>query len=103
MSTMHEDPDICAEAEEKMKPEIIDFYNSQRCGVDIVNEMIKDYCCQPVSNSWPLVVFTFVVDLAAINARTILAYNCPTSKSHRRVEFLKDLAIQLCKPHLRNR
>ncbi len=91
MSTMHEDPDICPDPEKKQKPKIIDFYNQERCGVDIVNEMIKDHSSQPVANSWPLVVFTFILDLAAVNARTILGYNCPEKKKQRRVDFLKDV------------
>ena len=86
-----------------MKLVLINFYNFQRRGVDIVDKMINDNCCQPEANSWPLVVFTFVIDLAAINARTILGYNVPSAKKQRRVEFLKDLAIQLCEPHIRCR
>ena len=64
-------PNIC-DAPRK-KPMVIDFYNSQRCGVDIIN--IRDYSCQPTCDSWVAVVFKFILDLAAVNAKTILKYN----------------------------
>ena len=35
ISTMHEDPDIADD--EKQKPEVILYYNEQKCGVDMVN------------------------------------------------------------------
>ena len=73
VSTEPGEPGIC-DAPHK-KPMVIDFYNSQRCGVDIINQMLRDYSCQPTCDSWVVVVFTFILDLAAVNARTILKYN----------------------------
>ena len=73
VSAAHDEPDIC-DAPHK-KPIVIDFYNSQRCGVDIINQMLCDYSCQRTCYSWVVVVFTFILDLAAVNARTILKYN----------------------------
>ena len=37
--------------------------------------MLRDYSCQPTCDSWVVVVFTFILDLAAVNARNILKYN----------------------------
>ena len=70
VSTAHGEPDIC-DAPHK-KPMVIDFYNSQRCGVDIINQMLCDYSCQPTCDSWVVVAFIFISDLVAVNARTIL-------------------------------
>ena len=52
----------------KKSPILPDIYNLQHCGVDIVNEMLKDYSSQPVSNGWTIVVCTFILDLPVINA-----------------------------------
>ena len=54
--------------------------------------MLRDYSCQPMCNSWVVVVFTFILDLAAVNARTILKYNKENYIDSRR-DFLKNLAI----------
>ena len=40
----------------KTKPILVDFYNSQSRGADIIKEMLKDYSSQSVSNSWTVVV-----------------------------------------------
>ena len=74
-ATAHEDPDIHPEAHEKEKSIVIDFHNTQRCGVDISNDMIKGYSSQPVSYSWTFAVFIFIIYLAAVNARTVLGYD----------------------------
>ena len=48
--------------------------SSQWCRLDIVNQMLRDYSCQPTSDSWVIVVFTFILDLEAVKARTIVKY-----------------------------
>ena len=53
---------------------IFDSYSSQRWRVDIVNQMLRDYSCQPISDSWVIVVFTFILDLAAVIATAIIKY-----------------------------
>ena len=64
------EPDIFSEAQKKEKPVAFNFYNTERCTVEIVNEMIK------VSSSQP-----FFIDSAAVNARAILGYNSGHHKS----------------------
>ena len=68
VSTAHGEPDIC-DAPHK-KPSMADFYNSQRWGADIINQMLRGYSCQTTCDSWVVVVFTFILDLAAVNGRT---------------------------------
>ena len=100
ISTQHESPDISPNSRNQ-KPEIIEFYNSQRCGVDIVNKMIRDYSCQPICNSWTMVVFTFLLDLGVINSKTILEYN--TGNSITRRDYLRNLATALVLPYMKQR
>ena len=57
VSTAHGEPDTC-DAPHK-KPMVIAFYNSQRCGVDITDQILRDYSCQSTCDSWVVVVFTF--------------------------------------------
>ena len=52
---------------------LVDFYNSQGCGVHIIVPL-NDYSSQLVSNSWTTVVFTFILDQSVINAQTVLNY-----------------------------
>ena len=79
ISTGHEDADI-------LSPILPDIYNLQHCGVDIVNEMLKDYSSQPVSNGWTIVVCTFILDLPVINAQTVLIQNSEPHK-HMSLQF----------------
>ena len=77
------------------------FYNEQRCGVDIMNKMIKELTTQPKTDDWRMAVFTFVIDVACINAQTILRYNL--KKSDERRVYLKNLVHQLVTPWLKTR
>ena len=96
VSTAHGEPDICDALHKK--PTMIDFYSSQRCGVDIINEMFHDYSCRPTCDSWVVVVFTFVLDLAAVNAITILKYN-----KENYINFLKNLGDYLTISYIKDR
>ena len=100
VSAAHGEPDIC-DASHK-KPMVIDFYNCQRCGVDIINQMLCDYSCEPTCDSWVVLAFAFILDLAAVNARTILKYNKENYIDSRR-NFLKHLAAYLTIPYIKNR
>ena len=100
VSTAHGELDICDAAHKK--PVVVDFYNSQRCGVDIVNQMLRDFSCQTTCDNWVVVVFTFILDLAAVNTRTILKYNKENYTDSRR-DFLKKLATYLMIPYITNR
>lgn len=66
LSSMH--PDISVGSDEKQKPETIDFYNSTKYGVDVVDQMTRKYTVKAGSRRWPMQVFYNVLDLAAINA-----------------------------------
>ena len=53
-------------------------------------------------DSWIVVAFTFIFDLAAVNARTILKYNKENYIDSRR-DFLKNLATYLTILYIKNR
>ena len=64
VSTAHVGTDIC----DTIFVMVIDFYNSERCGVDIINQILRHYSYQPLCDSWVVVVFIFILDLAPVNA-----------------------------------
>ena len=53
-------------------------------------------------DSWIVVAFTFIFDLAAVNARTILKYN-KENYIDSRLDFLKNLATYLTILYIKNR
>ena len=78
------------------KPEAVLFYSEQRCGVDIMNKMIRELSTQPKTGDWRMAVFTFVIDIACINTQIILRYKL--KKSDQRRVYLKNLVHQLVTP-----
>ena len=91
ITTAHDQP--ITDGGAKKKPEAVLFYNEQRCEVDIMNKMIRELSTQPKTDDWQICVFTFILDVACINARTILKYNL--KKEDTRRVFLKNLVHQL--------
>ena len=88
--TVHEDPDIFTEAVKK-RPMVIDFFNTESCKGDVANETLKDYSSQPISNSWTVAVFMFIINLAVVNAQTVLKYSASQHKNQPRHEFVRNL------------
>ena len=73
LTISHDQPAV--DTTPKKKPEVILCFNEQRCGVDIVNRMIKDVKSQGNSDNYGKLAFTLVIDLAIVDAQTILKYN----------------------------
>jgi hypothetical protein len=76
-----------------MLPESIQFYNSTKFGVDMVDQMARKYTVKASSRRWPLQIFFNILDLAAINAWIL--YKETTGIQIQRKEFLFQLAEQL--------
>lgn len=70
--------------------------------MNIANQMIHEYSCQCTCDSWVLVVFTFILDLAAVNTRAILKYN-KENYSDSRWDLLRKLATSLTILFIKNR
>jgi hypothetical protein len=81
--------------------EIIDFYNSNKYGVDIVNEMIDQYSYDIVSRRWPLKTFNFLLDIASLNSFVLYKQHLQRSGQNINYDdslhkkFLYNLANQL--------
>ena len=55
----------------KSKPETVNFYNSTKFGVDVVDQMARKYTVNAASRRWPVQFFYNISDLAAINAHIL--------------------------------
>lgn len=104
LSSMHHAKEISNE--DHRKPEIILFYNSTKGGVDIVDQMVRHYSCRVKTRRWPLALFMNCLDIAGVNALLIWLCKEPSwnaTKSHRRRLFLRELGLQLIRPHMERR
>lgn len=84
-STLHHDDAIVEASGEKCLPEIIDFYNSTKGGVDTLDELSSNYTVSRNSRRWPLTLFFSFLNTGAVNALVIYRsntnqFNCKRSK-----------------------
>ncbi|CAK8681971.1 unnamed protein product [Clavelina lepadiformis] len=86
LSTMHNSPST--DATEKKKPTVIQFYNQNKVGVDVFDQMARKYTTHAGSRRWPLAVWTNLLDIAALNS-WILYRKCSGSNISRRSFILQ--------------
>lgn len=53
LTTMHHNGIIDSTTGAKQKPEIVTFYNKNKCGVDIIDKMCNQYNVSRNSRRWP--------------------------------------------------
>lgn len=99
VSTMHSTKTI---NEETKKPEIIDFYNSTKGGVDTFDQMAHFYTVSRKTRRWPLRFFYGMLDQAGINSMVLFKLAKSQDKAIRR-KFLNELGLQLAQPHMKRR
>ena len=80
---------------EKKKPETVEFYNKTRRGVDVADQMARQYSVKAGTLRWPFAVFYNIVDLAGINA--FVLYKKRTADKFSRRDFLFKHATELLK------
>lgn len=90
-STLHSTVNI--DNNEKKKPETVQFYNSTKFGVDVVDQMARKYSVKSSSRRWPVQVFYNILDLAAINAWVL--YKETTGKTISRRKFILKMCEEL--------
>lgn len=78
----------------KRKPLVVKFYNQNKCGVDIVDGMLKMYTCRSTSRRWPIAVWGNMLDIAALNAW--ICYREATGDNISRKNFIMKLIEELC-------
>jgi hypothetical protein len=85
LSTLHRQVEI--NNSPKKVPETVEYYNSTKCGVDVLDQMSRKYTTRSASRRWPVYIFYNVLDMAAINA-WILFRSCNSSNISRRCYIL---------------
>jgi hypothetical protein len=100
-STMHNDKAIDINTGEKLKPEMITFYNSTKSGVDTMDWMTENYSVARHSARWPLIVFYSLLNIGGLNSMIVYQENTQVKKT--RLEFLKSLGRQLMEDQLKYR
>ncbi|XP_041834104.1 piggyBac transposable element-derived protein 1-like [Melanotaenia boesemani] len=82
----------------KKKPNTVTKYNTTKCGVDVMDQMVREYSVRAPTRRWPVAVFYNMIDMAALNA--YIVHKACTGVQERRVDFLIELAKELAKSHL---
>ena len=83
------------------KPEIINFYNSTKGGVDSMDEKCAKYTCSRRTRRWPMAIFYKIVDICSTNS--YIMYNSFPGNDSKRFKFVKTLAGKLIEEHVRER
>ncbi|KAG7175502.1 PiggyBac transposable element-derived protein 4-like 3 [Homarus americanus] len=96
MSSQHTQPNIAPSG----KPEIIEFYNSTKEGVDTFDQMCATSSCSRKTRRWPLCVWYGILNAAIINAFIISAENRARTgiKIPQRRTFMMNMARALITP-----
>uniref|UniRef100_A0A9J7WY27 PiggyBac transposable element-derived protein domain-containing protein n=1 Tax=Cyprinus carpio carpio TaxID=630221 RepID=A0A9J7WY27_CYPCA len=82
----------------KRKPNTVTLYNTTKCGVDVMDQMVREYTVHTGTRRWPVAVFYNMIDMAALNAHVL--YQACTGRQERRVDFLVELARELANSHM---
>ncbi|XP_005917063.3 uncharacterized protein LOC121813594, partial [Haplochromis burtoni] len=82
----------------KRKPNTVTLYNKTKCGVDVMDQMVREYTVRKGTRRWPVAVFYNMIDMAALNAHVL--YQACTGTKERRVDFLVALATELARSHV---
>nr|XP_033948184.1 uncharacterized protein LOC117453483 [Pseudochaenichthys georgianus] len=79
LSTQHQH--VAISTERKKKPETVEYYNHSKVGVDVLDQMARQYSVKGGTRRWPVAVFYNVLDLAAISAWVLRS--CMSQRTHR--------------------
>ena len=85
----------------KKKPEIVTFYNKTKCGVDIADQMARQYMVKAGTWWWPVAVFYNILDLDCMNACVL--YKKKTGDAISKKNFLFQLATELREAHVQGK
>jgi hypothetical protein len=98
---MHHSDEIDQDYGKHFKPEIINYYNSTKGGVDTVDFMKRNYSTARNSNRWPMTIFFSLLNISGINSQIIYISN--TQYILPRKKYIFDLAKVLVLPEIKKR
>ena len=85
ISTMHDTADV--DGSPKKKPEMVNYYNSTKSGVDTLDQMAHCYTTKRKTNRWPVVMFFNMIDVAGIAANISWSLKFPDPSGWKRYVF----------------
>lgn len=95
---MHHDSSI----ENTGKPEIIEFYNSTKGGVDSLDQKCTIYCTRRRTRRWPMAIFLRILDISGVNAYIVYKTNEDFNDTAR-INIMKKLVHSLVVPEMERR
>ena len=98
LSTMHNSPAVSSG--EKKKTAVVEYYNANKFGVDVVDQMLRYHSTRCSTRRWPFGVFCNILDMAALNAWIL--YRKATKKNMSRKTFLLQLVEALRSSYIDN-
>ena len=75
LSTAHQSDKIG----ESGKPEIVEFYNETKAGVDALDQKVQHYTTYRKTKRWPMAVFYNILGIAAYNAYVLFKLRPPST------------------------
>ena len=103
---MHKDGTMITKKVDKTIPEVVDFYNSSKGGVDCLDLMAHSMSTKRQTKRWPMVIFFDILDMASVAANVIFKNKFPghkLSKQDNRRLFQLDIATALMLPQIERR
>lgn len=85
------------------KPEIVEFYNNTKSGVDTVDQMVGTYNVARNTRRWPMVIFYTILNIAGVNAQIIYMKNNAKNDILRRRMFIRKLITELLSEQIKRR
>lgn len=98
LSTLHHTASV--EVGGKEKAEIVNYYNGHKFGVDLSDQLVKYFTTRRTSNRWPMRLFFWALDIAAMQAFIVYRLANPDvakDKNYRR-KFMNALWEDLMRP-----
>lgn len=86
---------------ESGKPEIIEFYNSTKGGVDALDQKCAAYSANRRSQRWPTTIFCAMLNISGVNSHVL--HSASNTNTIDRYTFLENLGYALVTPHVQNR
>lgn len=106
LSSVHREHAISDE-NNNYKPNIINYYNSTKSGVDVLDKILREYTCRRCTRRWPLSLFLHYIDIAAYNAFVLWQLKNPDwatgNIKSRRKQFIENLSEQLVAANIDSR
>jgi len=91
LSTMHQN----GVHGENRKPDIVEFYNETKAGVDTMDKLSRSYRCQRKTRRWPFSLFMALMDVAIVASYKARLLDGSTMNHY---EFKRDLGYELVMP-----